>query len=289
MRPVDKLFAVYFAFVTVVVIVRGGPDDAGDGWLLLAHALFGVLVFLFSRLRSTQPVGQFLWDFYPLLLIPGLYTEIGVLSEQLGRPAILAHDAVVQAWELAIFGSQVSYEWIRQAPSVFWSGVLHLAYFTYYPIVFLGPFLLLIRGERARGRAVLFTISLTFVICYVVFILYPVAGPNWVWEHPSGPVRDVWSARLVYAILAGGSSIGAAFPSSHVAATMAATLALWHQWRRLGALFIVPAILLVVATVYCQMHYAIDAATGLLVGVPVGWWVGKGAGSGEQGAGSSEQ
>jgi membrane-associated phospholipid phosphatase len=270
-RPVDKLLAGYLTIVTLLVLVRGGPTDPGDGSLLVLHALIGLLLFLFTRLDEAHTVGQFLWDLYPLLLIPFLYAEIGVLAEQLGRPAILAHDAIVQRWEEALFGSQVSYVWIREAPSVFWSTVLHLAYFSYYPIVFLGPFLLLARRERQRARKVMYTIVLAYLICYVVFILYPVAGPNWVWEHPTGPVRQVWSARLVYAILEGGSSIGAAFPSSHVAATIAATLALWHQWRSLALVFLVPAMLLVVATVYCQMHYVIDAVTGLMVGIPVGW------------------
>ncbi len=275
MRPVDKVLAGYLAFVTVVIVLRGGPTNPGDAWLLAAHGLFVVLLVLVRRLRPEHRVGQFLWDIYPLLLIPGLYAEIGVLSEQVGRPAILENDAVVQAWEASIFGGQPAYDWIRAAPSVLWSTVLHAAYFAYYPIVFSGPFLLLIRGERERARTVLFAITTAFVICYVVFVLYPVAGPNWVWDHPTGPVREVWSARLVYAVLAGGSSIGAAFPSSHVAATISATLALWHQWRFLGALFLIPALLLVVATVYCQMHYAIDAAAGLVVGIPVGWWGGR--------------
>lgn len=272
MRPVDKLLAGYLAFATIVVLVRGGPTDQGDGWLLVVHALIALLLILFTRLQPSHKLGQFLWDVYPLLLIPALYTEIGVLAEQLGRPRIFANDAVVQQWEATIFGGQLAYDWIRKSPSVFWSMVLHVAYFTYYPIVFLGPFLLFLLGRRVNGRKVLFSIVLAYVICYVVFILYPVAGPNWVWDHPTGPVREVWSARLVYAVLAGGSSIGAAFPSSHVAATMASTLALWHQWRTLAWIFLVPAILLVVATVYCQMHYAIDAVTGLMVGIPVGWW-----------------
>ena len=112
---------------------------------------------------------------------------------------------------------------------------------------------------------------LAFVLCYVVFILFPVAGPYYAFDQPTGPVREVWSARLIYALLAGGSSFGAAFPSSHVAATTAATFTLWHHWRRLGSWFIVPAILLTIGTVYCQMHYAIDAASGLVVGLMAGW------------------
>ncbi len=60
--------------------------------------------------------------------------------------------------------------------------------------------------------------------------------------------------------------MGAAFPSSHVAATIAAVIALWREWRALFVIFVIPATLMTVATVYCQMHYAIDATLGLLIG-----------------------
>jgi len=85
-------------------------------------------------------------------------------------------------------------------------------------------------------------------------------------------VRDVLSARLVYWILSGGSSFGAAFPSSHVAATVATTTALWWQWRTLAKWFVIPTILLTVGTVYCQMHYGVDAASGVLVGLGAGFF-----------------
>jgi len=98
-------------------------------------------------------------------------------------------------------------------------------------------------------------------------VLFPVAGPNYTFPHPTGPVREVWSARLVYGTLAQGSSFGAAFPSSHVAATVAATLAALGQWRPLGWTCAVLSALLAVGTVYCQMHYAVDATAGVAVGV----------------------
>jgi membrane-associated phospholipid phosphatase len=268
---VDRLVAGYVAFVTVVIVVRGGPLQSGDGWLLAAHALFGVLLYLLTHLRPEQRAGGFLWDLYPLILLIGLYAEIGVLNDQLGPEAVLANDALIQRWEAALFGGQPSYEWIRRAPSVFWSAVLHLAYTSYYAIVLLGPLLLWLRKRRDAARRVLFATMVAFVVCYVVFVLYPVAGPNYAFPHPEGPVREVWSARLVYGALAGGSSIGAAFPSSHVAATTACVVALWREWRALALAFVIPAALLAIGTVYCQMHYAIDAASGLVIGVPAGW------------------
>lgn len=262
LNPVDKLLAVYFAFVTVVIVVRGGVGDA-TAWLLTAHLLFGILLYLFTRLSSQGKVGAVLHDLYPLALLMALYTEIGILGFHLGHESVLGRDIVVQGWEDKIFGMQVSYEWIRRAPSVFWSGLLHFAYALYAPLVLLGPILLATRGEREKARRVLFTTLLAYVACWVVFVTWPVAGPNYAFEHPTGPVRDVWSARLVYAMLASGSSFGTAFPSSHVAATVAAVGVLWREWRALAVLLILPATLLVIGTVYCQMHYGIDAVVGL--------------------------
>ena len=269
MRAVDRLLLAYLAFVSLVagwrlVVGTGGPEL----WALLAmHGLFVALIALCARLPAGARAGPWLHDFYPLIIIGALYAEIGILNDQVPRATIFQHDAMIQRWEAALFGLQPSRDWIRNAPSVFWSGLLHLAYFAYYPIVLFGPLALALRGQRDEARRVILLMMSAFVLCYVVFILYPVAGPNYVFPHPTGPVRDVWSASLVYGVLAQGSSIGAAFPSSHVAATVATTLGVVQHWRRLGWLFVPAAALLTVGTVYCQMHYAIDAAVGLIVGV----------------------
>lgn len=265
-RPVDWLLGGYVAFVTGLVLIRGGVGTATP-WILSAHLLFFLLLALFQHRRSHGRLGQTLHDLYPLILLMPFYTELGLLGMDRGVERILANDAVVQGWENWLFGSQISYEWIRRSPSVLWSHVLHFSYLTYYPIVVVGPILLVMRGRRPEARQVLFVTMLAYVACYVVFLLFPVAGPNYAFSHPAGVVREPWSAKAVYGVLGSGSSIGTAFPSSHVAATIAAVLALWKEWKPLAVALTVPAGVLVVATVYCQMHYGIDALAGVGVAV----------------------
>ena len=279
LNPVDKLLAGYLAFATAVVLARNPFQHPDSVWFLGMHALFGVLLFLFTRLGAKDRLGQVIHDVYPLLMIMPLYSEIGLFNDQLGTAIVLANDSLVQGIEANIFGGQISYTWVRTYPSVFWSGLLHLAYLGYYPIIIVSPLLLVIKGERARARAVLLSTMVAFVVCYVWFVLYPVGGPNWVFDHPTGPVRDVWSARLVYNILEGGSAYGTAFPSSHVAATSATTFALLRVWRPAGLVVVIPCTLLIVATVYCQMHYAVDAAAGIMVGLPASMLAAKWGGS----------
>jgi len=259
------LIAGYVVFLTAVIVVRGDLLSGDALWLMVAHALLLSLLFLFTRLGSNDRIGSFLHTFYPILLLAGLYSELGILAARRGPDVVFAHDDVVQGWEQSLFGLQVSYEWIRRAPSVFWSGVLHLAYFSYYPIVVLGPLAVWLRGNREGAERVVFATMIAFLVCYAVFVLYPVAGPNWVFEHPTGAVRDVWSAKLVYGVLENGASMGAAFPSSHVAATGVAVLAVGREWRAMAVALALPALLLLIGTVYCQMHYGVDVLAGIAV------------------------
>ncbi len=265
MTFVDRLLGGYVAVVTIIIIVRGGLFD-WDIWLLLtAHALFFAMLWMFTKLGPSHGTGQFLHAFYPVLLLLAFYGEIGVLNMRGDAAATYANDQLIQTWELAVFRSQISYEWIRRAPSVFWSGLLHFAYLLYYPILVLGPLVLWVAGRQRGAQRTIQLMMMAFVPCYLTFLLFPVAGPNWVFAPPSGGVREVWSARIVYDVLDAGSSFGAAFPSSHVAAAGAVVLGALTEWRRWGIVLAVPTMVLFVGTIYCQMHYGVDVLAGLLV------------------------
>ena len=261
--PVDWLLSGYNLIIVVVLLVRA-PDLQGWSWLLLAHLLIFVLIIL-VRTPGLGGIGRSIAELYPLILLVGLYSELDVLNA--GR---VAHDALIQHWEAALFGGQPSRDWWRSAPSLFWSLILHGAYLAYYPILVLPAFWFAAHRQLHALRGFVFSVMTAFVACYLFFIFMPVAGPYYAFARPTGPFVQTLTARWVYDALAQGSSFGAAFPSSHVAATVAALLAGWRSSRRLGALLLVPTLLLLVAVVYCQMHYAVDALTGLAIGVLAG-------------------
>ena len=269
LRPVDCLLLGYLGVVSVVAVVRA-PAEPRCWWLLVPHALFLVLLYLISR-PGLGRVGRTIRDIYPLLLLVGFYAELDVLN---GVEARVVYDALVQRWELALFGSQASMTWWQTAPSVFWSTVLHAAYFSYYFIVLAPALYFVWRGDTEAVRHFVLVVMTVFVLCYLVFIFFPVAGPYYQFPRPPAWFTDNLPARLVYATLASGSSYGAAFPSSHVAATVAAALASYRGSRRLGLFLVVPTLLLTVGVVYCQMHYAVDAVVGLGVGIAVAWALG---------------
>jgi membrane-associated phospholipid phosphatase len=267
LRTVDFLLLSYLGVVSLVAVVRG-PSQPGCWWLLLAHALFVVFLVLITR-PGLGTVGRTVRELYPLFLLPALYAELDVLNSR----TLPVHDELVRHWELLVFGSQVSREWWQAAPSRFWSTVLHTAYLSYYLIVSAPALYFAWKGDLVAVRRFVLIVMATFIFCYLFFIFFPVAGPYYQFPRPAAWFTNNWPARLAYDALASGSSYGAAFPSSHVAAAVAATLAAWRASRRLGLLLLVPTLLLTVGVVYCQMHYAVDALAGLAVGGLVVWVV----------------
>ena len=238
-----------------------GEGIPGWPWLLTAHALIVVLVLLAPRARSSGPVGRFLGDWYPMLLLPALYGEIGVLTLSAG----FQNDLLIQRFETWVFGSQISYRWIREDPSVLMSWLLHACYLAYYPILCASPLALWMGGRRDASRHTILAVMATFYLCYVVFLFFPVAGPRYAFDGAHNAATDVWPARFAAWLLDRGDSWGAAFPSSHVAASVVATGMALRYWRVVGLILLPFTIGLTLAVVYGQFHYAVDSLTGLLV------------------------
>jgi len=263
-RFIEIVLAAYAVIVMVTALTRVDVNRGNLG-IAIAHGLILLLIWLLLRPNPT-PTRELLRDVAPLLLLLGLYASLDVLS---GGGRMPAHDEVVLRWEEALFGGQPARDWWLHHPSRFWSTLLHGVYFCYYLLIAIPPIAFLMRGDRPALRRYTRNVLATFCVCFLIFIFWPVGGPYYTFAHPTGMIVDNLPARLVYASLTTGSSFGAAFPSSHVAATTASWISAWQGWRKLALVMFVPVVLMPIATVYCQMHYAVDALSGILVGVVV--------------------
>jgi membrane-associated phospholipid phosphatase len=270
LRAVDLLLLAYLAIVSLVAVFRAAPMAPQCWWLLTAHALVALLVYLVTR-PGLGPAGRTIREIYPLLLLPALYSELDILNSV----PLTVYDPLVRQWELFLFGGQISREWWQAAPSRLWSTVFHSAYLSYYLIISAPALYFAWRGDVQAVRRFVLVVIATFVICYLAFIFFPVAGPYYEFPRPAAWFTNNLPARLTYEALASGSSYGAAFPSSHVAAALAATLSAARTSRSLGLLLLVPTVLLTLGVVYCQMHYGVDALAGLVIGGVVTWMVGN--------------
>ena len=259
---IDIATGAYVVIATGAVLLSfRGDGIPGWPWLLGAHALIVALVLLAPRARESGPVGRFLADWYPMLLLPALYGEIGILTLSAG----FQNDLMIQRLETWVFGSQISYRWIRESPIVVVSWVLHSCYLAYYPILYAAPLGLWMSNRRDASRHTIFAVMATFYLCYVVFLFFPVAGPRYAFDGAHNAATQVGPARFAAWLLDRGDSWGAAFPSSHVAASVVATGMALRYWRVLGLVLLPFTIGLILAVVYGQFHYAVDALSGLMV------------------------
>jgi membrane-associated phospholipid phosphatase len=254
-----------YAGVSTMALLWRWPRGVG-GYLAVAHALVAVIVLLAPRMRGAgRGAGDFLGEFYPLLLLVAFYTEVGLLNAAAG----VSHDVQLQGWERALFACQPSLDWARRQPWPWLSGLLHLAYLSYYPLVGGVPLGLWIAGRRAASRRTLLLVMVTFYICYSLFLAFPVAGPRYAFPPASHGALGIGIAAFAHALVRAGSAWGTAFPSSHVAVAVVASACAWRESPRLGAATLLATVLLSLGTVYGQFHYALDAIAGAAVGAAV--------------------
>jgi len=259
---IDLATLAYVGLATVAVALSfQGDPIPGWPWLVVAHALLVLLVCLAPRARAGSAAGRFLGEWYPMLLLAALYGEVGVLTLDAG----FQNDLAIQRLEAWVFGSQVAYRWIREMPNATLSWILHMCYLAYYPILYASPLGLWLVGRREASRRTIFAVMVTFYLCYAVFLFFPVAGPRYAFDLAQNAATGVGPARFTQWLLDHGDSWGAAFPSSHVAAAVVATGMALRHWRPLGWVLLPFTAGLLLAVVYGQFHYAVDALAGLVV------------------------
>ena len=269
MTSIDS-WTLGYAIVAAAAIVWRVPRECIPA-LLAINALLATLVLMMPRARRAGPVGRFLGDWYPLLIVTALYTEVGLVNLADGR----AYDRIVLGWEQALFGFQPARDWIRSNPSIWLSWGLYLGYLAYYPIIAAAPLALWATEQREAMRRAMTTIMATFYVCYTIFLLFPVVVPRHIFPAADNVATRTVIAQLTAQFIEHVAAWGAAFPSSHVAVSVAATLAALLEWRVLGASLVVPTTLLALGSVYGQFHYAVDVLAGLGVGLAIaaGVWL----------------
>lgn len=253
-----KILAAYLAISSVPTIISWA-DARTSGAVAAFHVVALVVVATLAAARRPRPIV----DWLPLAAIPFLYAELPRIS--VGR----LHDDVVQEWEAAMFGVSPAQSAAAHWPYALLSEWLHAAYLSYYFIIYGPPIVLYLRGRSEEFRSTVAGLMTMFAICYLAFIVFPVAGPRYEWAPPAfvfdGPVR-----RLALRILAAGSSRGTAFPSSHVAVATVQTILAFRWSRRTGLLLCALTSCLGIGAVYGGFHYAVDVLAGGFLGLATG-------------------
>lgn len=256
----DALLVVYLAATTVPLLLGANrvPTIA-----IVSHV--AVLAAIASA-AWIPIVPAWLRRWAPMIVLLFLYSEIPALLLAAGQDRLF--DTSVMGWDAALFRTQPARVWAERWPSRALGELLHAGYLSYYAIIFAVPAILYAKRRLREFDEAVFVLMMTFVVCFTIYLLFPVAGPRYLWPSPPGPHAGI-VRTFVVAILESRSSRGTAFPSSHVAVAVTQTVLALRYFGRRGVVVAALTVLLAAGAVYGGFHYAVDVLAGAALGVVV--------------------
>ena len=278
---------IYAAFSALVILFTwtGLSDPSDLLWLRLQY-LSGTLALwiVFMLWPCKLVIGARIA--YLLAMLGTWYPDTYAINSQFS-----SLDHVFASLEQQLFGFQPSLLFSQAYSSRVVSELMYMGYFSYYLFFVVTLGIVFVKQFRNVER-VAFMIFAGFYLCYVIYLLMPVTGPQYYYlavgmdEIAHGNFPDVghyfrdhmealtspgWSGGVFYNLVQCAHQAGerptAAFPSSHVAIAMLVMLITTklRMWRWL-IILAVPFVFLCLSTVYIYAHYAIDAIAGLIFG-----------------------
>jgi membrane-associated phospholipid phosphatase len=264
-RPLEAVQLLFMAALAVMTLLLWGRlthPGATLGSLAVMAAVVIVMGWLAAREERLPGVLQVVANFYPAVLLPLVFNALGPLIEALrGGP----RDDLLIAADRAMFGVDVTV-WAERFVTPLANDVFAVAYTTYY-LLGLTLAALLWAFRREDARRYFFTIVLAYYVSYTGYFFIPGLGPRATLAE-----RQTVSVHTTPISTAIDDTLNRleqtkydAFPSGH---TMIAMVVLIVAWKRLRTAFwfLLPlATGLIISTIYCRYHYAIDVIAGIVL------------------------
>ena len=218
-------------------------------FVLLVAFVFGDRAALAARLVR---------NLYPIVLFLFMFEQTGSINH-IVVPGFC--DAFIRQLEEDIFGFQPAIVFAQRFPQKWVAEYMYFSYWTYY-LLFPGlELFLFLRRAKTEFLDYMFSLCGTMYVCYLIYIFLPVRDPSFEIGFAPGSGPFAWIMSMIYRYF---QIEGAAFPSSHVAA---AAVVLYYTFRyaRAALWAVCPIVVsLMVSTVYCHYHYAVDVLAGLV-------------------------
>ncbi|MDR3184307.1 MAG: phosphatase PAP2 family protein [Prevotellaceae bacterium] len=260
--PVEQITVFYVLLTAVYMLAL--PGTAGDMLLPLLSVRLLVLAALFLLQwtdTARTPAMTLIRQLLPLLLVLYWYPE----TYYIGSCFFPNLDGFLTHADELLFGGQGSLAFCRIMPWPWFNELMNFAYLSFYFIIILTVAAIYKTAKTAAGKAI-FVLLFSFLSYYLLFIIFPAAGPQFYFPEPDNCTPDTWPFRAIMQFLQGcGEKPTGAFPSSHVGITVVCMLLLRAQKMRKLFWSLLPlALLLIASTVYIKAHYVVDVPAGLL-------------------------
>lgn len=266
----DRLTLAYLVFASALAVICHHHVPRW-GIVLLLNSGLTLFILVLAGLRDRRlPVLGFLSHWYPVALFGIFFEEIGSLVH-----AVFPYwrDAVLIRLDSRLFGAHPTV-WFEQFSGYWLNEYMQLVYTTYLVLTLSFGAYLWWRGQKKDFEVFLVSTCVAYYLSYVIFILFPVEGPYHTLAHlQRGELSGGPFTALINLIEKHGRVHGGAFPSTHVAGSVAVLLSAYRFARRLGYALTPLVLSICVSTVYGRYHYAADVFAGALMG-GIGCWLG---------------
>lgn len=234
-----------------------------------------------ESLRPTiaQKFRHFWRHWYPHLFFLFCFEELGKLVHLVSPAWQDAKLIAVDYWLTGVYPTV----WLEQFATPARNDFMQFAYLTYFTYLLVVGGTLYYRRDWKEYWSVMTYSAVGYAIGYVIAILFPIESPwfsmarAWHGTLQGGPITATINFIEHY-----GRVRGAAFPSEHVAGSVAA---LWGAWRHRRWLFwvMLPLVMcMCVSTVWGRYHYVVDVFAGMVTGTlgyVIGGWIMKSRGA----------
>ena len=191
-------------------------------------------------------------------------------------------DAKLIAFDYWLFGVHPAI-WLEQFATPLRNDLFQLAYLTYFVYLLVLGGILYYRREWHAYWSVMTYSAVGYAIGYVIAMLFPIQSPwfamagMWQGELHGGPFTATINFIEHY-----GRVRGAAFPSEHVAGSVAALCGAWRHRRWLFWVMLPLVAAMCFSTIWGRYHYVADIFGGIVTGTlgyVIGSWIMKKGGA----------
>ncbi|MGH9675756.1 MAG: phosphatase PAP2 family protein [Candidatus Acidiferrum sp.] len=275
--------ALGYLAVSSALITLFSENVAHPARLIGTQAFVALLILLLCRIeagsattaRQGETLSSKFWHFwrhwYPHLFFLFCFEELGKLVHLVSPSWQDARLIAADYWLTGVHPTV----WLEQFATPARNDFMQFAYLTYFTYLLIVGGILYYRRDWHGYWSVMTYSAVGYAIGYVIAIFFPIESP---WFSMAGawhgPLRGGAVTAVINFIEHFGRVRGAAFPSEHVAGSVAA---LWGAWRHRRWLFWVMApfvLCMCVSTVWGRYHYVVDVFGGMVTGT-LGYVIGR--------------
>lgn len=271
MNLTDRIYFAVHVVLTVLVCTQYEVLTRWP-WYVTWNTLAIAAILIVASKRNDGTAWEFAHDWLPAVFFITVFEEVSFLSLSLWGAW---QNPILTAWESALFAVPPG-EWLRQYSPLWFRELLEFGYLSFYPIypVVGGALWAWRRRPPFCGafRRLTDALSVGYVICYLVYLLFPTRSPSHNAGIETGAIDSSGGLfhSLVRTVQGRAGVHGNAFPSAHIMLACVVLVFAWRYLPRAAPVILICTLLMCVGAVYDGYHYALDVVAGAGVGLLAG-------------------